>query len=1027
MLQVKLLGQFDVQRDGTLLGIPARAAQSLFAYLLLTPGTMHRREKLAGLLWPNTSDENARSNLRHELWRLRKAIETKTPRKKTIPYLLIDEISIGFNADSAYWLDASIVQKPLSDIESADNLIETLSLYRGELLPGLYDEWVMLERERVSAVFEQKMARLLELLVEKKRWKDILDWSERWIALGQTPEPAYRALMLAHSASGNRSQVAAVYERCVRAMRDDLGVEPSEQTRKLFEQLSKKDEPAKPIETRTAINLTPQPIRESEIAKELAATIGSPSLARSNLPVPLTSFIGREREIVEIKRLLSSTRLLTLTGSGGCGKTRLALQVVAELFDSFPNGIWFVDLAPLSDSSFVPQAIATVFDLHQISDTPISILLQNFFRAKNLLLILDNCEHLIQACAELSDTLLHACPDLKILATSREALGVTGEAAYRVPSLAIPDLQQLPPIESLSQNDAVRLFIDRANSVQSAFSVNDQNALAVAQICHRLDGIPLALELAAARVKVFSAEEIEARLDDRFHLLTGASRTAMPRQQTLRAAIDWSFDLLSESERVLLRRLSVFAGGWTFNAAESVCSLQNVEGSDGNLPTTNRLLPTDILDLLSHLIDKSLVLAEEQDGVTRYRMLETIREYALAKLRDAGETDLIHARHLDFFLHWAEEVAPNLVGPDPLKWLRQLDIEYDNLRVALRTALEDKATDKGLRLVCALYGFWFVRGFFSEERALAALFLSSSDGMDSRTKLICARVLYQAGWIAILQNDYATGDSQLRESIALCQELGDDRGTAQALVYLCFAELIHGNSALARSLIDQALALLQPQGERRTLALALIFHGLVLREQGDYTAARASMHKALALRRELDDKRGIAGCLMDIGTTAYVQGDPSAESLLETSLKMSEELADQFGIPRCLHDLGEISLSHGDLVRARVRFAQGLQIFRDQGDKRNAIQCLEGLAGVAAANSQVVDAARLLGAAQDAREAMGVPLPVNCRANYDRTLWVVRQRLDEATLAATWAEGRAMTMEQAIAYALDVKTSIPKE
>ncbi|MDE3090708.1 MAG: AAA family ATPase, partial [Chloroflexota bacterium] len=375
----------------------------------------------------------------------------------------------------------------------------------------------------------------------------------------------------------------------------------------------------------------------------------------TNLPLQLTSFIGREHEIAEVKRLLASTRLLTLTGSGGCGKTRLALQIAADSREDCADGAWLVELAPLTGPALVAQAVAAIFGLQEGTRRPLETALKEYLREKNLLLVLDNCEHLIAACAQFADTFLHACPHLKILATSREALSVAGEAAYRVPSLAVPDPQHLPPIESLSRYDAVRLFIDRAISVQSTFNLNNHNAPAVAQICSHLDGIPLALELAAARVKIFSAEEIEKRLDDRFRLLTGGSRTALPRQQTLRALIDWSFDLLSAPERVLLSRLSVFAGGWTFDAAEAVCSDQlivnsnqfTVNSDQSTVSTVHRLLLTDILDLLSHLIDKSLVLAEEHDGVARYRMLETIRQYAHDKLDATDEAEWVRNRHSD--------------------------------------------------------------------------------------------------------------------------------------------------------------------------------------------------------------------------------------------------------------------------------------------------------------------------------------------------------------------------------------------
>jgi predicted ATPase len=368
-----------------------------------------------------------------------------------------------------------------------------------------------------------------------------------------------------------------------------------------------------------------------------ASVVSISPKSRNNLPTNLSKFIGREKEIAEVKGALSEYRLVTLTGSGGVGKTRLSLQVAAELLDQFPNGTWFVELAPITDPDLIPQVILTAADMQTQQGRSALDSLMDFLREKTSLLVLDNCEHLIEACARLADTLLNAAPNLKILASSREALGVKGEQAWHVPSLSIPDLKHLPAIEGLSQYEAVRLFIDRAVLAQPHFAVTDENANAVAQICSRLDGIPLAIELAAARVKVLKAEQIAERLNDRFRLLTGGSRTALPRQQTLRALIDWSYDLLSENEKLLLRRLAVFMGGCTLEAAEQVCN-------DGHIHAE------DVLDLLIHLVDKSLVVVDENPAQLRYRMLETVRQYAREKLLESGEGEKFHTQHIAYFL-----------------------------------------------------------------------------------------------------------------------------------------------------------------------------------------------------------------------------------------------------------------------------------------------------------------------------------------------------------------------------------------
>jgi predicted ATPase/class 3 adenylate cyclase len=429
----------------------------------------------------------------------------------------------------------------------------------------------------------------------------------------------------------------------------------------------------------------------------------------NNLPVQLTSFIGREREAADVKRLQTTTRLLPLTSSGGTGKTRLSLAVAAELSDIYPDGIWLVELAPLTDPSLVPQTIASALHLHEEPDRAILATLTDYLRDKQLLLVLDNCEHLIAACAGLADALLHAAPQLQLLASSREALGIAGEATYHVPSLPIPNPND--PLTELVKYDSVRLFVERAVAAKSSFAITNANAAAVAQICYRLDGIPLAIELAAARIKAFTPQQVANRLDDRFRLLTGGSRTALPRQQTLRALIDWSHGLLSEPERVLLRRLSVFAGGWTLEAAEAVCA--DDVGADGRPPLSN-----DVLDLLSRLVDKSLVVAEEENGESRYRMLETIRQYAREKLLDSGEGDAVHDRHLQFFAAFAGEARVKLIGAEQERWLERTEAEHDNLRAAMEWSSQRPDLALRLKLPTAMYLFWHIHGYQHEGLAV---------------------------------------------------------------------------------------------------------------------------------------------------------------------------------------------------------------------------------------------------------------------------------------------------------------------
>lgn len=496
------------------------------------------------------------------------------------------------------------------------------------------------------------------------------------------------------------------------------------------------------------------------------------TLFPNNLPQQLTSFIGREKAMAEVKSLLAKTRLLTLTGSGGCGKTRLSLQVAADVLEDYSDGVWLIELAPLTDPALVPQKVAQTLGIPEEAGQTIQQTLIESLKSKHLLLLLDNCEHLITACAQLTAALLRSCPQVKALATSREALGIAGEQTYRISSLSAPDPAQIPTPQSLSQYEAVQLFLERALLVKSDFAITNQNAPALAQVCYHLDGIPLALELAAARVRSLSIEDINSKLDSRFRLLTGGDRTALPRQQTLRALIDWSYDLLNAQEKVLWQRLSVFAGGWMLSAAEQVGMGENTAGES--------IEDWEILDLLTSLVDKSLVIAEELEGIARYRMLETVRQYGAEKLQASGEMEPVRGSHRDYFLALTEEIKPKLGGSEQAHWLEVLEAEHDNLRLALTFCLEEgDGGAAGLRLAGALAQFWMIRGHLSEGRQHLTAILSRSIGPDYRTAR--ANALNGSGTLALLQGDYAAAYTLHQESLALERELGDKRGIANSL------------------------------------------------------------------------------------------------------------------------------------------------------------------------------------------------------------------------------------------------------
>jgi predicted ATPase/class 3 adenylate cyclase len=733
----------------------------------------------------------------------------------------------------------------------------------------------------------------------------------------------------------------------------------------------------------------------------------------NNLPQQATSFIGRDKELAELQRLLARTRLVTLTGSGGCGKTRLSLQVAADALEQFPDGAWLVELAPLADPGLVPQTVATVLGLMEESGKPIVQTLTAHLKDKRLLLLLDNCEHLLDGCAKVADALVRQGQQVKILASSREALGIGGEQAYRVPSMSLPDPKQAHTSVSVAPFPAVQLFTDRALLARPDFQVTNENASTLASICYRLDGIPLAIELAAARVRFLSVEEINRRLDQRFLLLTGGSRTALPRQQTLRSLIDWSYDLLNDRERRLLQRLSVFAGGWTLAAAEQVCAGEGAED-------------LEVLDLLTSLCDKSLVVVVQNDGHSRYRQLETVRQYGRERLLESGGGEAVRDRHREYFLTLAEEAEPKLTGADQQAWLDRLETEHDNLRSALTwsSASGGDATS-GLRLAGALWWFWYARGYFSEGRGwLSRLLAAAPSGQAAAAR---AKALNGAGRLARQQSDYPAAQALLNESLAIQRQLGDSRGIAMSLNNLGLMAWDQGDYPSARALYEESLAIRRELDDRWGIAVSLNNLGGVAFDEGDYMAAGALHQESLAIRRQLGDRRGIASSLANLGNVAYAQGRyPVSRALFEESLAISREVGDRQGIGFSLGTLGNVAAAQGDNASACAFFRQSLAIRRELGDRWGIAEVLEGLSYVALALAGPARATRIDGAAERLREEIGSPLPPNERPRYDRHVATARAALgDDVAFDRAWQEGRALTIEQAIELALEEAVERP--
>ncbi len=651
----------------------------------------------------------------------------------------------------------------------------------------------------------------------------------------------------------------------------------------------------------------------------------------NNLPAQLSSFVGREPEIAEIERLLDPSRcapnrLVILTGPGGTGKTRLSLQAGYVMLKIFPGGTWFVELASLTNPDFVPQTAMAALGLQAESNRSALAVLSDFFREKTALLILDNCEHLIEACAQMSDSLLRACSNLRILASSREALGITGEMVFHVPPLSVT-MAECPTPDEVLQSEAGRLFVERASSVQPGFAVTAENAPAIAQIGRRLDGIPLAVELAAARIKLLAVDQIAARLDDRFRLLTGGSRTVLPRHQTLKALIDWSWDLLTSDEQALLCRLSVFAGGWVLEAAQML-------GDD----------PFGTLDLLFQLINKSLIILDEPTGETsRYRMLETIRQYSLGKLFEAGESQAMRNRHRDLFLELAERAEPELKAHAQITWSNRLELEHDNLRQALEWSLEQGEAEPALRLAAALHYFWWIRGYYNEgQRWLEAALQLAGNTPRLHSSLWRARALLALSWIKKSQGDYVGALATAEDGLRISRELVDRRSTAFALYLKGSLMFDRMNPTINRPIVEESLSICLAIGDKWIMGCCL-HHLAEIAIEEKYPEGRVLFEKSVAVYRETGDKLILTYPLVTLAWTILAEGDSQKARLYyEESLVISREIGRNDSTAYTLLQMSVLARWQGDFTLARDLNEESLAIYRDMGNRPGLAwaQCL---------------------------------------------------------------------------------------
>ncbi len=691
--------------------------------------------------------------------------------------------------------------------------------------------------------------------------------------------------------------------------------------------------------------------------------------AHHNLPVQLTSFIGREKEIADVIHLLEKSRMVTLVGPGGTGKTRISIQVASEILDQYPDGVWLVELAPILDALLIPRTIASAIGLRDEPQRPVidMLLLCDYLFDKELLLILDNCEHLVEASAQLADWLLHACPQIRILASSREALGMSGERLYLVPSLQLPDSLSPLTVESLSQCEAVRLFTERALAATQNFRLTDQNASSVAQICHHLDGMPLAIELAAGKIRALSAQQIAKRLDDRFRLLTSGSRTALPRHQTLQAVIEWSYNLLSPSEQTLFRRLSVFVNGWTLEAAESVCS-------DKDTITKDALKTGDILELLTQLVNKSLVMTEETRDEIRYHMLETIRQFGSNKLGEANESEALCDRHLEYSLQLAETAEPHLRRAEQIEWLKRLDAEHENLRAALTWTMGKPSAEPALRLAGALGSFWHMRAYWLEgAKWLVQVLNKEWDTNSQAEKKARAKTLYRRAGIAEALDEMDNLKTSAETALALCEEVEDSWGSAYSWALIALQQAQSRMFRASRTSFQQSLNEFQKLGDSWGESFTLSWMGWVLKGTGTREEFLETTQRAIARARASGDRDRIAQSLL--GFVVELSRDSKwdeAERILQEAEQLFAEIDASFGINQVRHLRVQVFFAHGNLEKAKAEAELAIDYSIRVGEKNWQAVTLLLLALIAEGEHNLKSAAEYARRGMELRKEMAM-------------------------------------------------------
>ena len=963
-LEIRLLGRFELIRDGEPLdptSLGRRKNQSLLKLLLSERGRVFTKDELVDQLFADLDPDKAIANLYSRISKLRSVLEPGLSRGNESRFILRSGDGYCFNPDADCWIDTEVFRTTLEQAEeyrqseqwdqAKHAYREAVALYRGEFLSeDRYEEWTLEPREHWKTLYLQALEQLAACHNKLDEHAAAIDRIQQILDLIPYDEAVFQQLMRYHNDAGEHGAALKAYDRCRHALRTHLGVEPSSTTEKLHKRIQKRHE-------------------------------AGPALSPpNNLPTPWTSFVGRRSEIAHAKRLVSESRLLTLTGIGGSGKTRLALQVASALLAEFDDGVWWAELTPVGQPDLVADAVASTLGLHEASGSSPLETLAAFLAPSSSLLILDNCEHVIGGCVPLVEHLLRTCPALHILTTSREALGVMGEVRLPVPPLAYPDSETLHP-KSSQDFPAIELFLERARNHDAGFRLTEENAPAVARICRKLDGLPLGIELAAARLRTSTAIEIDERLDDRFRWLTRGRRGGDPKHRTLEAALDWSWELLSASEQALLRRLSVFRGGGTVDAVEAICSVPPLRS-------------VEILDVLTQLIDKSLVQTRTDQNRTRYTLLETVREYATAQLQEVpDEQRQIRDRHADHYMDFLEHWGALLKTNRQTESLARIDAEIHNIRAAWRQAIDRGDLESLSRNLDFFTIFHDQRPFSQAEQLLSETLTQLEAWMDdgrnaSADELaLWADLLTKRGLFCFRLGRLEEASSLLQQSIDIARRLEDRMLLATSLTRLGIILHNLGKYRKARQHHDESIRLFRKIGDRWALMSTLMRSGLLLNTLGEYEQAQRRYRESLDIARALDDPRAIAHTLGYMGRNELYLGNASkargrcrkalstleeigdqfavalvlaylaeiecrtdnhesAERFARDSLAIFEELDDQSGIAHALRILGDALYAAGDVRRADASYRKALKISVDTQKLPSLLDALTGLATV---------------------------------------------------------------------------------